>query len=42
MPRSLDAEFPVSYVLESLLLADDESILYDPTGVLLRVKASLK
>ena len=41
LPRSLDAGFPFSYVLESLLLAGDDSILYDPTGELLRVKTRL-
>jgi predicted nucleotidyltransferase len=40
-PRSMDAGFPFSYVLESLLLAGEDSILFDPTGELLRVKTRL-
>ncbi len=41
LPRSLDVGFPFKFVLESLLLAEDDSILYDPTGELRRVKKRL-
>ena len=41
LPRSLNVGFPFSYVLESLLVAGDDGILYDPTGELLRVKTRL-
>lgn len=41
IPSSLDVGFPFSYVLESLLLGDSESILYDPSGELRRVKTRL-
>jgi predicted nucleotidyltransferase len=42
LPRSMDAGFPFSYVLESLLLSGEDSILFDPTDELLRVKTRLK
>ena len=42
LPRSLEVGFPFSYVRESLLLAGDDSILYDPTGELRRVKTRLR
>ncbi len=41
LPASLDVGFPFSYVLESLLLGDGDSLLYDPTGELKRVKTRL-
>lgn len=40
-PRSMDVGYPFSLVLQSLLLSGEETLLFDPTGELRRVKANL-